>query len=418
MRSVIDRDGTATAGPATVGTSVAQRSEDCVKTCLRGANGRISDSFQIRPIHCLRVVGQFGASRMPSSRTRAGERPATSASSWLAAALASLAAGAAAQQPIGVRVVAPEQRSLALSSTQPGTAEAFYEADLGAKVSGFVSELFVDVGSVVRPGQVLARLDVPELVAQRNAARAQVTALRSEHARTEMLAARNSVTQKALAEAVSRLDAAIAAEAALDAQIAYATIEAPFAGVVTARAIDPGDMVFEASSPKGSGEPLLKVAKLDVVRVKTYVPEREAVWAGIGDSATISFDALPGQVFDGTVARLSGALDPATRTMLVEIDLPNPDGRIRPGLYGQVRLTLERRDAALALPAAAVQFDDRGAFVFVAAGGDVARRTPVQTGLNVGGWIEILGGLRAGERVVTAAPPGLVDGAALRVAAQ
>jgi RND family efflux transporter MFP subunit len=263
---------------------------------------------------------------------------------------------------------------------------------------------------------VLARLAVPELIAERNAARAQVAALRSEHDRTEMLAARNSVTQKALAEAVNRLAAAIAAEAEVDAQIDYATIEAPFDGVVTARSIDPGDMVHQASSPKGSAEPLLKVAKLDVIRVKTYVPEREAVWADIGDAAAISFDALPGQAFSGTVARLSGAIDPATRTMLVEIDLPNPDGRIRPGLYGQVRLALEQRDRALALPSAAVLFGDGGAFVFVAAAGDVARRTAVQTGLNVGGWVEILAGLGGDERVVTGAPAGLADGTALRVA--
>jgi RND family efflux transporter MFP subunit len=352
---------------------------------------------------------------MPSTRIRAGSRSPASAPGLVALVLASFAGAAAAQQPIAVRTVSPEPRAFVLSSTQPGTAEAFYEADLGAKVSGFVSELAVDVGSRVRAGQVLARLAVPELIAERNAARAEVAALRSEFARTETLAARNSVTQKALAEAQNRLDSAIAAEAETDAQIAFATIEAPFDGVVTARAIDPGDMVYQANSPKGSAEPLLKVAKLDVIRVKTYVPERDAVWADVGDTATISFDALPGQVFAGTVARLSGAVDPRTRTMLVEIDLPNTDGRIRPGLYGQVRLTLEQRDGVLALPAAAVQFGEGGAFVLVAAG-DVARRTPVETGLNVGGWIEIVAGLRGDERVVTGAPAGLTDGAALRLA--
>ena len=334
-----------------------------------------------------------------------------------ALAFASLAGVLAAQQPVVVRTVAPEQRALTLSSTQPGTAEAFYEADLGAKASGFVSELAVDVGTRVRAGQVLARLAVPDLVEQRNAAHAQATALRSEYERTEMLAARNSVTQKVLAEAKGRLEAAVAKEAEVAAQIEYATIEAPFDGVVTARAIDPGDMVYQASSPKGSSQPLLKVAKLDVIRLKTYVPEREAVWADKGDQATITFDALPGQMFTGSIARLSGTIEPATRTMLAEIDLPNADGRIRPGLYGQVRLTLEQREAALALPVAAVQFRDGAAFVFVADSGDVARRTPVQTGLNVDGWVEITGGLRGDERVVTNPPPGLADGGALRIAA-
>jgi RND family efflux transporter MFP subunit len=146
------------------------------------------------------------------------------------------------------------------------------------------------------------------------------------------------------------------------------------------------------------------------------VPERDAVWADVDDAASISFDALPGQIFSGTVARLSGAVDPRTRTMLVEIDLPNPDGRIPPGIYGQVRLILEQRDAALALPASAVQFGEKGAFVLVAAAGEVARRAPVETGLNVGGWIEIVTGLRGDERVVTGAPAGVTDGTALRLA--
>ena len=107
--------------------------------------------------------------------------------------------------------------------------------------------------------------------------------------------------------------------------------------------------------------------------------------------------------------------DPATRTMLVEIDLPNLDGRIRPGLYGQVRLALEQRDGTLTLPATAVQSDDNGAFVFVAAPGDIARRIPVQTGLSAGGWVEIVSGLSYDERVVTGAPTSLSDGAPLRI---
>ena len=175
-------------------------------------------------------------------------------------------------------------------------------------------------------------------------------------------------------------------------------------------------MVHQASSPKGSGEPLLKVAKVDVIRVKTYVPERDAVWVDVGDAAAISFDAIPGQAFSSAIARFSGAIDPATRTMLVEIDLPNPDGRIRPGLYGQVRLALEQREGAIALPATAVQRDDDGAFVLVAAPGDIARRVPVQTGLTTGGWVEIVAGLEDDARVVAGAPASLSDGAALRIA--
>lgn len=236
-----------------------------------------------------------------------------------------------------------EQPDVELSSTQPGTAKAFYEADLGAKVSGYVSDLLVDIGDRVTQGQVLARIAVPELVQARNAAIAEVEALQSEYDRIAVLVERESVTEKALTEAKNRLDAAIAHRDEIEAQMDYATIEAPFDGVVTWRAIDPGDMVYEASSPKGGSEPLLRVAKLDVIRVETYLPEQAAALVAIGDPATVTFAALPGEPYTGKVSRMAGALDPATRTMLVEIDLPNSDGRIRPGYYGQTRIVFESR---------------------------------------------------------------------------
>ncbi|HEX5047859.1 MAG TPA: efflux RND transporter periplasmic adaptor subunit [Gammaproteobacteria bacterium] len=336
----------------------------------------------------------------------------------LAGALGILLFGAAAwAQSIDVRVVTPERRDLVRMSTQPANAEALHEADLGSKVSGQVTELDVDIGSRVKKGQVLARLSVPELVQARNSAAAQVRALESAYERTTALAERSSVTQKALTESRSRLDAARAAQAEAEAQMEYATIEAPFDGIVTARAIDPGDMVYQASSPKGSGQPLLRVAQVDTIRVKTYVPERDTLWADVGDPATIAFEALPGRTFAGKIARLSGVLDPQTRTMLVEIDLPNADGKIRPGSYGRAEITLEKHDRALALPSSAVRDDGGNAFVYVVGGGDKAQRVDVTLGLQDGGWTEIASGLNGDERVITGAVNGLDAGAAVRAVA-
>lgn len=323
----------------------------------------------------------------------------------------------AVAQSIDVRVVQPERRDLARVSAQPATAEAMHEADLGSKVSGQVTELNVDIGRRVRAGEVLARIAVPELIQARNAAEARVVAMRSAYDRTAELAQRNSITQRAVTEAKGRLDTAIAEKAEAEAEMAYATIQAPFDGVVTARSIDPGDMVFQASSPKGSGQPLLRVAKLDVIRVKTYVPERDSTWVDVGDAAVVAFDALPGTTFTGSVARLSGVLDPSTRTMLVEIDLPNADGRIRPGFYGRTQITLERRERALALPTAAVRDDGGNAYVYVIAANDTAKKTPVTLGLQDAGWVEIETGLAGGERVIASAVAGLNDGAAVRSAA-
>lgn len=321
----------------------------------------------------------------------------SSACLWLAA-LAPLPA-AFAQAP-SVRVVEPELRQFERLSNQPGTAEPFYEADLGAKVSGYVSELLVDIGSRVETGQVLARIAVPELAASRKALAANVDALTSERDRAATLVDRGSLTQRTLDEAENRLESAEARLREVDEQLRYATIEAPFDGIVTWRAIDPGDMVFEAGSPKGSDQALLKVARTDIIRVKTYLPEYDAVWADVGDPATVSFDALPGQSFTSTLARAAGSLDPSTRTMQVEIDLPNPDGRILPGLYGRTAITLESRDRVLALPASAVRFtEDGNAYVYVISADDTAHRRAVTVGLDDGNWIEISSDLTEGETV-------------------
>lgn len=321
-------------------------------------------------------------------------------------------------QPVPVRVVQPEHRDFELASNQPGSAEAFYEADLGAKVSGYVEELAVDIGELVRTGQVLARIAVPEMLQARNAAAAEVTALRSERERIAMLVERNSMTQRALTEATNRLDAAVARQREIEEELKYATIEAPFDGIVTWRTIDPGDMVYEASSPKGGDQPLLRIAKVDVIRVKTYVPESDSAWVDVGDTATIMFDALPGIMFSGEVTRISGALDPGTRTMLVEIDLPNDDGRIRAGYYGQTNIVLERRQGALALPSAAVRLDADGRYVYVVGADNSARRVPVGIGIQSGDWLEITSGLAGSERVVTGPVGALSEGTLVSVASR
>jgi RND family efflux transporter MFP subunit len=336
------------------------------------------------------------------------------------AALAGLArhessaqAGAPAQ-PTAVRLIHPSHRDLARDTVQPATAEAFFEAALGAKVSGYVSDVRVDIGARVKAGQTLARIAVPELIQARNAATAEVTTQRSAYDRTVELAAHNSITQRAVTEAKGRLDTALARQAQAEAELEYTTIEAPFDGVVTLRTIDLGDIVYQANSPKGKTEPLLRVARVDVIRVKTYVPELDSVWADVGDAATVTFDALPGRVFTSKVARVSGALDAATRTMLVEIDLPNADGLIRPGLYGRARIALEQREHALVLPSGAVKVGDGGAQVFVVAG-DAVRRKSVALGLVDSQWTEITSGLDEGERVVADAAANLADGMQVRV---
>jgi RND family efflux transporter MFP subunit len=330
-----------------------------------------------------------------------------------------VSAATAFAQSTAVTTVTPARRDFTLISTQPGTAEAFFEADLGARVSGYVSELLVDIGTRVRDGQVLARITVPDLVQARNAAMAEVAAIESEHERIAVLVERNSMTRAALTESQSRLDMARARQAEIEAELSFATIEAPFDGVVTARTIDPGDIVYQASSPKGGDQPLLRVARVDVIRVKTFVPERAAAWVNVGDPATVTFDAIAGTAFTGAVTRIAETLDPGTRTMLVEVDLDNAAGRIRPGYFGQTRIVLETRTQVLAVPAAALRTDEGMAAVFVVAPDSTARRVEVAVGVADGDSVEITSGLSGTERIVTGpAVRQLSDGAAVTVAAR
>ena len=198
--------------------------------------------------------------------------------------------------------------------------------------------------------------------------------------------------------------------------IGYATIRAPFGGVVTHRSVDPGDLVRNSTSSR-SAEPLFVIAKTDVLRVTVPVPERDAVWVKKGSAAEISFSAIPGKVFKGAVARTAGRLDPKTRTLSVEIDLPNADGKLLPGMYGTVVLTSEKRTALL-VPSGTIRFDLTGnEKIAYVVRDDTVSHVPVTTGADDGHHIEILSGLKAGDRIVTGMLGRLADGQSVKVLA-
>jgi RND family efflux transporter MFP subunit len=340
-----------------------------------------------------------------------------------------------------VQTVQPELRDLVRETTQPATAQAFYSADLGVKVTGYVDSVPVDIGDKVKKGQALAVIAAPELMEQRNAlkaeereietgvlaAEANLTAVESETSRIQDLVRTGSVTNKAGDEAYNRLIASQAEVAAakarlgiatarlaeIDALIAYATIIAPFDGIITFRAVDPGDLVHAAGGTKGS-DTLLRVAQVNKLRVVTHVPERDAVWLDVGDAVELEFDAYPGKVFTGTIARKSGALNGSTQRMQAEIDLDNSNGQLLPGLYGRARISLEKRPGALVLPAGAVRFGQGPTHVYVVSGGTV-KHQPVTIGLDHGDWVEILSGLSGNEQVVNGMLGRLKDGASVTV---
>jgi HlyD family secretion protein len=276
-----------------------------------------------------------------------------------------------------------------------------------------------------------------------NKTTAQLTASKSEYDRVKDLVERQSVAKRLLDEALKSYEAAQAEKSSAEAEVLsaeanlnlarakaeasvamaavakattdetrreldeldelmkYATLTAPFAGVVIERHVDPGDLVRNIQATSGADGPLFVVAQIDPVRIRVAVPERDASLASIGDTANISLQALGGTVFEATVSRTAGALDESTRTMMVEIDVPNPDGNLLPGMFGQATINLEPAKSRIMLPANAIRFDETGkSSVYVVNGSNQIDIIQVKTGLDTGEQIEITSGLTGSERVV------------------
>jgi RND family efflux transporter MFP subunit len=202
------------------------------------------------------------------------------------------------------------------------------------------------------------------------------------------------------------------------AMLQFARIAAPFAGVVTARFVDPGAFIPAATSgstPQSAA--LLTLMDVSRLRVQVYVPEAEAPFIKNGLATTVTVEELPGRSFAGAVTRYSHALDESTKTMLTEIELPNLSGTLRPGMYANVRMSVERKTAATLVPVDAVIVEKAGWFVFKLADGK-ARKSAVHTGFNDGVNVEITDGLRAGEAVIRVGKMALSDGQPVTVAKQ
>ena len=368
----------------------------------------------------------------------------------IAAALADIVR--AAEGP-AVKTVSPQKTTIRRTSSQPATARAWHEAELFAKVAGYASKVTADIGDVVKAGQSLMQIDVPEITktyekqqaelsllehkreqfqASVGAARAELGAIRSEYDRVQALIKTKAVTKRIGDETKSRYESAkarlVVAEAEVksaassvmvgrktleetEVMLQYASLKAPFAGVVTQRSVDPGDLVRNKVSSDRTREPLFTVSKIDVLRVTIPIPERDAVWVKKGDIAEMSFPALPGETLKNVVARRSGRLDPKTRTMAVEVDIPNANGRLIPGMYCKVEIIMQEK-MALVVPSEAVRFDLTGSesIVYVVKDDKSILHVPVKTGIDDGHNIEILSGLNGGEQVVMGMLGRLKDG--------
>ena len=356
---------------------------------------------------------------------------------------ASRSSDAAAAEHIVYAAVAPVKRqTISTSLSIAGQFVPYQNVELHAKVAGYIKNIYVDIGDRVHTGEVLAVLEIPELVAQVDEAKAEV-----HHAEEEIQRAHSEVSraeadtvalhanavrlvnadkaqpgliaQQELDDATAkdrasqaRVDASKSALAAAKQQLAvaqadqqhyaalsnYSRILAPYDGVVTWRFSDTGALV-QAGTSNTSGLPVVTVAQIDVLRLRLPVPESLAAKVRVGDPADVHIQAT-GETFTGKVTRFTGALDPSTRTMQVEIDVPNPNYHLQPGMYADVKLEANSRQNALTVPIEAVRRGENKTSVLVVDANDRVEPRDVQLGVESANAAEILAGLKEGEQVI------------------
>ena len=338
-----------------------------------------------------------------------------------------LAAAPAQVAPVPVvQTIHPVRADISHSFNTNATMEAFETADLYPKVSGYLSEVHVDIGDHVRAGQLLALIALPETekeLAQAEATiaskRANLTLAQITLKRQEGLLRINATSQQVYDEAkatasvaAADLDLAIANADQIRTTLAYTRITAPFDGVIARRLVNRGDFVQSAST--GRTTPLYTIQRVDMIRIFCNVPEADVSSLRVGLRATIKPYGWE-EPITGKVTRFEGRLDPQTRNMRTEIDLPNPDGRLYPGMYAQVALATQTHRDALTLPAAAVGTDGAGKFVYAVQQNRIVR-LPVRTGMVEDGMAELVSGISQETEVVASLQNAPAPGAAAHAA--
>lgn len=331
---------------------------------------------------------------------------------WLLLAIPPLPA-ADATRPVEVKVTRPTRGEIFRFVTLPGSLKANQQAVLCAKVAGYLKSLTVDKGDRVTAGQSLGEIEVPELAAEAARYRAEIRVAEAESKRLSAAqkSASDLITPQSLDEARGRLEIAQANLERTETLLAYGKLVAPFGGVVTMRHIDPGAFVPAATSGSAAQTAaIITLMDFNTVRAVIAVPELEAALVRNGQPVRVTTQSLPGRKFEGSVSRFSFALDDATRTMLVEADLPNPDLTLRPGMYATVKIGVEKHADALLIPIEALVMEKANGFVFVADGGK-AIKTAIKVGFNDGARVEVLSGLTGNEAVILVGKLTLANGA-------
>jgi RND family efflux transporter MFP subunit len=325
-----------------------------------------------------------------------------------------------------VAVIRPEPGAPAQEIILPGTMQAYTDAPIYARTSGYLKRRLVDIGAHVRAGQLLAEIDTPEINQQLQQARADLATAEANLHLAETTAARyrdliksDSVARQDLDNAVGNADAKRAAVDSaranvkrLEQLIAFRRIEAPFDGVITARNVDVGALIDSG----GAARELFHIAAMSRLRVFVSVPEVYSRAARPGMTATLRLKEFPDREFEAKLVRTAGSIDLSSRTLLTEFDVDNRDGELLPGSYAEVHLKLAAAGATFRLPISALMFRADGMRVAVLKDGRHAALLPVTLGRDYGSAVEIVSGLTGSEQVIDNPPDSLESGQEVRLA--
>jgi RND family efflux transporter MFP subunit len=376
---------------------------------------------------------------------------------WIAVFVILLAAGCKeappAAAPTAAAVISVRRGSLASTLTVAGQFQAYQQVDLHAKVSGYIRWIKVDIGDLVHNGEVLATLEVPELADQLNGSQAEVQHSQAEIVRSQSEVAAAKATYSALHSEYTRLAEAAKARPGLIAQqelddaqskdqqaeaqigVAQAALEsmqqqlgvskadnhryqtltnyeqivAPFTGVVTMRYADTGSLIQAGTTSDTQSMPVVQVAQSDLLRLRMPVPEGDVPYIRQGGKVQVDVNAT-GRAFTGTIVRFTRELDTNTRTMLTEVDVPNPTLALSPGMYAETTIQLQQKNDALILPAQAVVQNGDQAYVLVVNAANQVEKRPVTLGIQTANQDEIASGLQEGERVIASGQTNYQEG--------
>ncbi|HET9389947.1 MAG TPA: efflux RND transporter periplasmic adaptor subunit [Steroidobacteraceae bacterium] len=308
----------------------------------------------------------------------------------------------------------------------PGNVQAFIEAPIYARTSGYLRKWYTDIGTPVKKGELLAEIDTPEVDQQLRQSRADLATARanaqlaeSTHQRWKGLLANHAVSQQDADTRAADAAASRAAAAGAEANVArlqeletFKRVVAPFDGVVTGRNTDIGALINAGQS---AGSWLFRVADTNKLRIYVDVPESYAARTTVGLQADLHFNEHPGKVYAATLVRTAQALNPNLRTLQVELQVDNNSGELFPGSYAEVHFKLPGSTSTVRIPATALVFRAQGLQVATIEDGSRVRMKQILQGRDFGTSVDVLSGLSASDEIVVNPPDSLADGSTVRI---